>query len=808
MHDIQPTIRETEPTCSGLPATLHDGPHGAHTRDHDGDLPTLADPESPTMPRDRKRPRSSDEVRREREAQRQETDRALDRLVAEFHAQLPRDRATQSGAAYARFSTRFQHSILDQVRSLMEAAVRMGVFIPRDQIFYDLAVSGTRARRQGLLALDASLAGRAVQVLLVFATNRLFRKTYKALQFVEEKVVGRGIRCVFVKSGVDSHDERRWRLLMNFHAMTDELAVTMYGDHIRAAHEGLFLNGMVCTTLPFGYRGRPIAGQSTKQHKPRRTIEIDPETAPWVEKVFRWYVEERLPISRIVHRLNGDENAPVGLGSTSGRWRHVPVRNLLTNPCYRGSWRYGKTRSVLVPEKDYIRQFPRDQPLREEQREHLRIVDDTLWFGAQRRLAEEPRGSGRNRARGERRTHPTLLNGFFVCPEHDRILYVGGAHGRNMFCTTCRGLPRAQRPLYSELNRARALEQTCTALAGRIRRDPELVELVIAACQRAAADVQKPDPEALRRLAHERDALTARIELVFDNPGETDTDRREAEDRLRRLRRNRAAVEAEIVVLEARHAQTARVPTETEVRALLDRVEGILVAAAHHGSEEETAQAREVIRMLTGGRIELFQQGERRSQRGWLQGRVRVRLVPGLVESLTGLAPTAAPEDAELRIDYRAPTLAEQCSEPVKTLLDQGLLIKEIASRLGIPRNLAAKALDHWYESRGLEKPDGRSRRAGLDRKNLEDPKYVAIADQVMRFWDEGLLLQDIATRLGSNRNMVTQAVAYWHESRGLPVPDGRTRRKSLERSSATPRPVLGARPDFSNPASNLPAAT
>lgn len=30
----------------------------------------------------------------------------------------------------------------------------------------------------------------------------------------------------------------------------DESVVSMYADHVRAAHEGLFLRGMVCTSLP------------------------------------------------------------------------------------------------------------------------------------------------------------------------------------------------------------------------------------------------------------------------------------------------------------------------------------------------------------------------------------------------------------------------------------------------------------------------------------------------------------------------------------------------------------------------------
>ena len=42
------------------------------------------------------------------------------------------------------------------------------------------------------------------------------------------------------------------------------------------------------------------------------------------------------------------------------------------------------------------------------------------------------------------------------------------------------------------------------------------------------------------------------------------------------------------------------------------------------------------------------------------------------------------------------------------------------------------------------------------------------------------MLLFQIGNELNVDRNTVTQAVRFWHESRGLAVPDGRERRKEL----------------------------
>src|SRR5262249_41091609 len=193
------------------------------------------------------------------------TSREIDLIAAEFDEQIRKAEAATVGAIYARYSSRFQHSISDQVRTLYEAASKQGIRVPREHVFFDMAVRGYKEQRPGLSGLRVVLASKRIGVLLVFTTNRLFRKTFKALQFIEEEVVERGIRCLFVKTGVDSADEKRWRMLLQIHAMTDEFVVGMYADNVRAAHEGLFDQQLVCGTITYGYLAQPIPGQFTKR---------------------------------------------------------------------------------------------------------------------------------------------------------------------------------------------------------------------------------------------------------------------------------------------------------------------------------------------------------------------------------------------------------------------------------------------------------------------------------------------------------------------------------------------------------------
>ena len=140
---------------------------------------------------------------------------------------------------------------------------------PRVRLFRS-GSSGYKNQREGLDRLRSVLAAKKVQVLLLFATNRLFRKVYLTLQFVDQTAVENGIRCVFVKSGIDTANKDQWQSLLHMRAMMDEFQVRVNADHIRAALKGMFLEGLVRGTLHLGYTGEPIAGKPTKRGRPRR----------------------------------------------------------------------------------------------------------------------------------------------------------------------------------------------------------------------------------------------------------------------------------------------------------------------------------------------------------------------------------------------------------------------------------------------------------------------------------------------------------------------------------------------------------
>src|SRR5262249_29284755 len=105
----------------------------------------------------RKGPRARSEVEEERRQLYELTSREIDLVAAEFDEQIRKAEAATVGAIYARYSSRFQHSISDQVRTLYEAALKQGICVPREYVFFDMAVRGYKEQRPGLSGLRTVL---------------------------------------------------------------------------------------------------------------------------------------------------------------------------------------------------------------------------------------------------------------------------------------------------------------------------------------------------------------------------------------------------------------------------------------------------------------------------------------------------------------------------------------------------------------------------------------------------------------------------------------------------------------------------
>ncbi len=739
----------------------------------------------PSRQEARRRPRSKTDTERERNERRRRTIDEIDQLYDEYLAALgPGPKPVTKGAVYARFSTRFQDSIADQVRTILSHAKKENIFVPRQLIFFDLAIRGFKKNRVGLDGVEHALRTKEASVLLLFMTSRLFRKQYRTLEFVDRMHKGIGIRCIFVKSGVDTNDTHRWQSILAFQSMLDQFVVTMNVANIQAAHEGLLKKQMVFGTLSFGYQGEPIPGEFTRQQRPRCRIAIDELTSGIVAKVFTWYVIDLVPISEIICRLNADATIPLPPRASSGMWTRTAVKNLLKNTRYRGLWRYGCTESVYVPDGDYVRQNMRAEPLAEVQIEELRVVSDELWFAAQARLQERKGNGGRRPKDGNHATRPKLFNGLLCCSEHTgQRLYTSGAYGHFMHCPICVRIRAEDRPLYSKLNRELTTELICQSLATLIGADPELPMLVLTACRHEAETVKDDNPKQLTQLKARVAQIGRSIDFTRQTVGESAEDQAEAERSVVTFQAERSKLQAEIARLGSASLQRPTMPTENEVRTMLANLAEMLVAASTSGGAEMT-RARQVVELITGGVIELHQMGERKRRKGWLQARFRVSLVPYLVQKATGQPADCGDGSVEVTVDIVAPRDDHEMEEAWR-LHKEGLLAKEIAQVMKCSRSKISKLLHAAAAKYNEPYIDGRVRRASLTKKQVEPPVREKIREGVMELYFDGWFKEDIAAHFNVSRNLITRIVRDWHVANGLAVPDGRSRRWHLAPASA-----------------------
>ncbi len=152
-----------------------------------------------------------------------------------------------------------------------------------------------RSRRAGLQALEAALDANEIDVLVVFTTSQLYRHMYKSLRLVQEQIVSKGRRAVFVRQGIDTDDTEFWGVMFQFYSMMDERMAASQAAMVRAGHEGVALRGLICGTLTFGYGGEVVPDVFTKKNNPARKVVVNEREAEWVAKIFQWYLGREYP---------------------------------------------------------------------------------------------------------------------------------------------------------------------------------------------------------------------------------------------------------------------------------------------------------------------------------------------------------------------------------------------------------------------------------------------------------------------------------------------------------------------------------
>jgi AraC-like DNA-binding protein len=255
----------------------------------------------------------------------------------------------------------------------------------------------------------------------------------------------------------------------------------------------------------------------------------------------------------------------------------------------------------------------------------------------------------------------------------------------------------------------------------------------------------------------------------------------ELTERLAKRRAEKRHWTEEVERLQRANENRRPAPTEQWVDEQLLHLGNVL-------SDHNPAAAR-ALRDLVSGKIVVNEVRQPGRERHYLQGRFTLHAA-AIAQVLVGTAGETAATDAgkmeghgeEIVIDFRRPPQYEEESERAKALFDQGWLMIRIAREMGKAKSHVTKLIKHWFESRGLAVPDGRSRRGTLTEKNQAEPLYHSIADSAQALWDEPYYLsaREIGRRLGCTDTTAWKAIVHWYGVRQLPLPTTEERRQRI----------------------------
>ncbi len=464
-------------------------------------------------------------------------------------------------ATYARVSTdqqAQQQTIVSQVEAIKERMVQDDVRFDNDLCFCDDGFSGETLQRPALERLRDQVAAGAIDRLYVHSPDRLARK-YAYQVLVVEEFRRAGVEIIFVNHAVDQTPEGE--LLLQVQGMIAEYERAKILERSRRGKRYSAKSGCVSafSRAPYGYHY-----VDKRQGGGVARFDVIAEEAEVVGKVFRWYVQERLPISAIARRLTAE-----GITTRTGKahWCGSMIQGMLRNPAYQGQAIYGRCK--LGPRQPRKLAFWRGTagrsyscyPTVAEEQITVPVpalISNDLFAVAQVQL-EENRRRNRVGLRGPRH----LLQGLVVCQHcrHSLIYFISGGKrcrrsGEPYFYYRCTGLDThrwgGQRVCSSRAVRADFLEKAVWDDVVALLADSSRLEQEF---QRRLTETEAAQERSGRPVQQLVERVQRSISRLIDAYQEGTINRTEFEPRLQQARDRLAALEREAVTAAEREQQ-------------------------------------------------------------------------------------------------------------------------------------------------------------------------------------------------------------------------------------------------------------
>ena len=300
-------------------------------------------------------------------------------------------------ALYARVSSDRQDvdlSVAAQLRALRDYASKNDYVVAREYV--DEAESGRIANRPEFRKMidEASKPEAPFKEILVWKFSRFTRKREHAVAF-KSMLRRKGIRVVSITEHAD--DSPTGKLMEAIIESVDEFySENLAQEVMRGMREAASRGFWITPNTPYGFKKVHVQDGA----KTRPKLEIEPGTAPVVQRMFRM-AESGKSILDIARTFNAE-----GIASPGGKlWSKTVVHNMLNNETYKGTLVWGVTAKDKAPPVRVEDAFPG-------------IVSKSQF----RRVSELLRSRAPSRAHPRRVASSYLLSGLVKCKSCRRAL--------------------------------------------------------------------------------------------------------------------------------------------------------------------------------------------------------------------------------------------------------------------------------------------------------------------------------------------------------------------------------------------------
>lgn len=301
----------------------------------------------------------------------------------------------KNAVIYARVSTDEQgrgYSLPTQIDGCKKYAEEHGYILLAT--FQD-AYTGTTLERPGLTELYEFIDTHPVNVLLVYDIDRLSRDVGNQA-IIEMEMAQANVEIEYVLGRYAKTPEGELMKLI-------KSGIAQYENRQRVERSRRGKRGRAQAGYVICPANRAAFGYTYHSEPHRGWLEINEKEAEVVRMIYDWLIVEGLSTYKIARRLweqqilsRGDYSDVVAKKNGRAEWSPTTVKRIISNPVYKGTWYYGKTRrtkingktrQVKVPESEWIEvSVPA-------------IIDAETWELAQKCLVRNKQGAKRNAKR-------------------------------------------------------------------------------------------------------------------------------------------------------------------------------------------------------------------------------------------------------------------------------------------------------------------------------------------------------------------------------------------------------------------------